>query len=112
MKVKLISANLNTRHISIKGIVDRRFKTGYRIMPKDYMGYELALHLYNPDNYFRRGQIVWTLNTQFMVIETDSSMSPSMVLRQCMATERGNEFTFTSEIEVLLLRFTVGEGSI
>lgn len=111
MRVRVISIKLHTCHIFQKGIADRRFKTGYRVLPKDEMGYQMDLHLYNPDMYFRIGQTVWALNTKFIVVATDNAQSPSMVLRQCKAVEEGNDFNFTAEIDVLPLHFTIGEGS-
>jgi hypothetical protein len=110
MKVKLICARLKTCHVFIKGVVDRRFKTGYRVIPEDYMGYELRLTLSNPDGHFRMAETIITQYGNHRVISVDNKNN-QIDLIQFRSVERGDHFIFTPEIEILSGGYSIGEGS-
>lgn len=109
MKVKLICARLNTRHVQVNGIIDRRFKTGYRVLPQGWLGYELSLTVSNPDGYFRKSEFIITQYGKFIVIASNA-VDQTIDLRQLMTIERGDSFVFTPEIEILSAGWSVGEG--
>ncbi len=110
MKVKLLNAQLKTYHIKEDGVVDRRYKTGFRVLPKDYMGYEIKLLVSNPDSFFKTSDVVQTQYGNFVVISA-GVLFDAITLKQCRAVESGDSFVFTPEIYINPLARFVGEGS-
>ncbi len=120
MKVKLITAEINCKPINIVGKPDRRFKSGWRVKPDLYVGYEIKLRLDNPLGRFRVHEIIITEYGKFLVTAIvggvlSAANDPDrfeMVLTQCIAVERYvKPFIFNAEIDIMSGGYTVGESS-
>lgn len=114
MKVKLITATVRTFPVMDGGKKDRRFKSGYRVMPVfSHIGYELKLRLDNPHNQFRMNEVVITPFGKFMITHTFNSEYKWIDLTQLEAIRRYNEpLVFDAEIDIASGGFMyIGEGS-
>lgn len=110
MKVKLITARLKTGHCIIKGKPDKRFKTGYRVMPEDYMTFNLTLRLSNPETRFRMREIIITQYGNFLVTSLNN-VDGWMDLTAFRSFERGDTFEFNAEIDIMSGGYMFSEGS-
>lgn len=112
MRVKLLSANLRTGYSPGNTKPDRRFKTGVRIISEPYMTYSLTLRVTNPLGRFRLGDRVRTQYGNFQVNMLNSLTTDGEInLISVFAVEKGDNFEFTPELDILYMASWAAESS-
>jgi len=113
IRVKLISAKLHTGFMPTVTKPDKRYKKGYRVISEGYTNYQLRLRTTNPKGQLRVGQTVQTPWGQYRVIINNFlSLDGESEMIQCCMVEKGCDFEFNAEFDILPLVFTIGEGSV
>lgn len=117
MRVQVVEATVMLYPYFDKGIVDRRFRTGYRVMPAAKVNVQLQLTLSNQDG-------IWRLREHIRIIGYgDYMVTINDIVRgtiEIMSLKAKNDqpyvtlpsFKVPNFVECLSLGFTaVGEGS-
>lgn len=125
MKLDIYSTTVKLHPVINPGKKDRRYKSGYRVVPYGEVKTELQFEVINSESRLRIGEIIQVVKYgKYMVIALKSGIPIAMSITNTMDTivatlrmvrvdqiETSHSFEIPKYLECLSLGFSVGKGS-
>jgi hypothetical protein len=113
MKLQVLETTVLLYPFINKGIKDRRYKTGYRVLPYAEVKTEMYFKLSNPVRTFRIYEIMELGNYGRYIVVVRDLTNDTMEVKVVRTSDFGysNSFVVPKEVEAYSLGFTVVESS-